>query len=153
MVACDNRTLDSAIPPSPCWPSVLAPEEAAVQTPGAPSGMGTALSQSPSAIYLASSPQQPDKLVLQLPFCSPETPLCIALHHPSKAQFPPVNKVRFIALFTGIRLVSRYLPSRGLLQIKQRLRQFLIKRNKKPFSPSQQPPEDSDEDCFVVLLS
>lgn len=34
MVACDNRTLDSTIPPSLFQPRILTPVEKGVQTPG-----------------------------------------------------------------------------------------------------------------------
>lgn len=79
MVACDNRTSDSAIPPGLFWPCILMRVEKEVQTPGNLSSKGTDLLYSQSAPYTTFSFQQSDKLILELPFCFPE--MILSLFH------------------------------------------------------------------------
>lgn len=75
MVACDNRTLDSAIPPGQSWPCILTPERKEKRRPqeSCPTRALTLWQRQPAA-DVAFSLQHSNKLILKPPFCFPETP-------------------------------------------------------------------------------
>lgn len=89
MVACDNRTSDSAIPPGLFWPCILMPEEKEVQIPGNLSSKGADLFHSRSATYVTFSLQESGSLILELPFCFPETLLSLHFTLLPKKSFIP----------------------------------------------------------------